>query len=468
MDLSRRHFLRMAGGGLGSAALLKAMDQFGLATALAGQTRTPYQALVCIFLAGGNDGNNTVIPYDGYAAYAAVRSGPGLAIPQANILPIATSFGTFGLHPSMEIQGLFGSGTIAILCGVGPLVAPMTKQQYQNGTVTKPLQLFSHADQVNQWQTSKSDGGSSNGWGGRIADRVPPSSTGFPIVTSVTGSNGGIFTVGAGTRPLAIQPAPTALNQVLALKGFGTSAVENARRQSFDDLRTFDTSSNLIAAASNVTSQALSLSDLLSVDPVLNTVFPNSQLGYQLKQVAKVIKANQDLNLGLTRQVFFCLYGGFDTHQGELNTQMTHLQVVSQAMKAFYDATVELGVSGSVTTFTMSDFSRTFQPSGSGANVGTDHAWANHHFIMGDSVNGGDFYGVPGSNGTPYPTLVLGANGPDDTDTRGRWIPTSSVDQYGATLAKWFGLDDTQVGQVFPNLGSFPAGPDLGFMGTAT
>jgi uncharacterized protein (DUF1501 family) len=460
----------MTGYGIGSAALVRVINQFGLGAALAGQGRSTYQALVCVFLAGGNDGNNTVIPYDtaGYNTYYNVRHTAGLALAQNTLLPIQpASFATpFALHPNMpEIQSLFSQGKVAILCNAGPLVIPLTRQQYMNPAYAKPYQLFSHADQVTQWQTSSSVNQSSTGWGGRTADLLPPASTGFPIITSVTGTSGGIFTSGTLTRPLAIQAAPTTLVQVLALNGFGTSSMEQIRLQSFNDLLTFDTGNNSIAAASSITQQAINLQGLLTEDPVLATVFPNSTLGNQLKQVAKVIKANQDLGLGVSRQIFFCDYGGFDTHQGQLATQASHLGDVSASLNAFYNATVELGVSGSVTTFTLADFGRTLQPSGSGTNVGTDHGWGNHHFIMGDSVNGGDFYGVPGPNGTVFPTLQL--SGPNDTDSRGRWIPTASVDQYGATLMRWFGLDDGQLAQVFPNLGAFPYGPDLGFMSPA-
>ena len=180
----------------------------------------------------------------------------------------------------------------------------------------------------------------------------------------------------------------------------------------------------------------------------LNTVFPNTSLGNQLLQVAKLIKFNLASSQPLSRQIFFCSLGGFDTHQNQLNTQPALLTQVSEAMKAFYDATVELGVDQQVVTFTLSDFSRTFQPSGAaGNNVGTDHAWGNHHLVMGGSVSGGDFYGMPGPSGTVFPTLRLG--GPDDTDTRGRWMPTTSVDQYAATLASWFGVPATNIDTFF-------------------
>jgi uncharacterized protein (DUF1501 family) len=220
-----------------------------------------------------------------------------------------------------------------------------------------------------------------------------------------------------------------------------------------------------VATASDITKQALAVDAALSVDPTLTTVFPNSGLGNQLRQVAKVIKANlTQPALNLTRQIFFCQQGGFDTHQNQQNAnngQVGLLRQLSVAMKAFYDATVELGIASQVTTFTLSDFGRTLQPAGAGGSVGTDHAWGSHQFIMGGAVRGQAFYGVPGRNGTVFPTLQLG--GPDDTDTRGRWIPTTSIEQYAATLATWYGLAPADLPIVFPLLARFtPA--NLGFL----
>ncbi len=465
MDLSRRHFLRMAGYGLGGAALTAVIERFSAATALA---QSPgYRALVCIFLGGGNDSNNTLVPLDttGYTAYASVRNGAGLALPQANLLPLAPNpagLGPYGLHPSLtELQALWAQGKLAIVCNTGPLVQRLTREEYQKGG-SRPFQLFSHADQVTQWQTSRADTRSATGWGGRIADRFPPAPSGFPMITSVAGAP--IFATGVTTRPLAIAPAPVSLDQVLVLSGFGTAADEVARRNSFNFLRTIDRSATLVAAASDVTQQALAVDAALTVDPTLTTVFPNSGLGNQLRQVAKVIKANlTQPALNLTRQIFFCSQGGYDTHQNQNmpNGQVGLLRQLSEAMKAFYDATVELGVASAVTTFTLSDFGRTLQPAGAGASVGTDHAWGSHQFIMGGAVRGQAFYGVPGKNGTVLPTLQLG--GPDDTDTRGRWIPTTSVEQYAATLATWYGLGAADLPVVFPLLSRFtPA--DLGFL----
>jgi uncharacterized protein (DUF1501 family) len=412
-----------------------------------------YKALVCVFLAGGNDGNNMVIPADntGYAAYSSVRSGPGLAIAQGSLLPVVPkSIGvTFGLHPSLAaIHPLFDSGNLAVVCNVGPLVEAITKEDYLSGA-PRPYQLFSHSDQIAQWQTSISTGPSGTGWGGRVADSFGPD-TGLPMVTALAG---GAFTRGVITSPLSVAAAPTPLNQLLSLSGFGTNAAEQARRQAMNFLQTIDRESPLVRTHQDIAAKAAALAQALNVDPVLNTVFPNTSLGNQLKQIAKLIRFNQTSASPLSRQIFFCSLGGFDTHQGQVATQSTLLTQVAQAMKAFYDSTVEMNIAPDVTTFTLSDFGRTFQPAGSGGIVGSDHAWGNHHLVMGGSVFGGDFYGVPGKNGTVFPTLQL--SGPDDTDVRGRWIPTSSVDQYGATLARWFDVNGSDIMKIFPQLGHF-------------
>ncbi|HZI51239.1 MAG TPA: DUF1501 domain-containing protein [Terriglobia bacterium] len=458
--MTRREFLRRSGCGIGTAAALAAgIERFTLVNAMA--QGAGYKALVCVFLGGGNDGNNMVIPADttGYGAYAAVRGSAQLAIAQGSLLPITPrSLGMpFGFHPSLlALHPLFDSGNLAVVCNVGPLVEPLTKETYMSGG-PRPYQLFSHSDQIAQWQTSVSTGPSPTGWGGRIADTygVPP---GLPVVTALAG---GAFTRGQITSPLSVA-ATGALNTLLALNGFATGSAEAVRRQTMDFLRTVDRESALVRATQDITSNAVSLGQSLNVDPVIATTFPNTTLGNQLRQIAKLIRFNSMSAAPLSRQIFFCSLGGFDNHQGQVGAQSGLLTQVAQAMKAFYDSTVEMNLAPNVTTFTLSDFGRTFQPAGSGmANVGSDHAWGNHHLVMGGSVFGGDFYGVPGKNGTVFPTLEL--RGPDDTDTRGRWIPTSSVDQYAATFARWFDVDPGQINTIFPQLRNFSPS-HLGFL----
>src|SRR5215470_4550407 len=253
MTLTRREFLRKSScSALSVAALASGIERFGLVKAFA--QGTTYRALVCIFLGGGNDGNNMVVPIDtaGYTAYSAVRNPAGLAIAQGTLLPITPkSIGTdFGLHPSLAaIHPLFAQGVLAIVPNVGPLIEPLSKQDYKNGA-PRPYQLFSHSDQITQWQTSISTGSSGTGWGGRVADNFPINSSGYPLVTALAG---GIFTRGQLTSPLTVAPAPTALNQLLVLSGFGTAADEKARLNAMTYLRTIDRESPLVASASTIT-----------------------------------------------------------------------------------------------------------------------------------------------------------------------------------------------------------------------
>jgi len=274
--------------------------------------------------------------------------------------------------------------------------------------------------------------------------------SGFPVVTSLSGTT--LFTTGKATSSLAIPVSGS-----FALAGFGNNAAANARLAALKQFLAAGSTNQYVATANAIGSQALALS--ATMNPILSN--PNSTVAslfaplsgnntaQALFQVAKTIEARAAT--GAKRQIFFVSLGNFDTHANQAPTQANLLGQLSPALKAFYDATVALGVAGSVTTFTLSDFGRTLQPA---SGAGTDHAWGNHHFVFGDAVKGGDFFGQ-------YPALVLG--GPNDAEQRGRWIPTTSVDQYGATLATWFGVQPADLASVFPNLARF-APSDLGFM----
>ena len=472
MAINRRDFLRSSACALGGVALASSVDTFGAIHALMPQAATGYKALVCVFMNGGNDGNNMLVSLDQYngpagsltTGYSNVRSAAGLAIAQASLLPISpVSGGSYGLHPNMtEMQNLFNQGKLAILCNNGPLVEPLTRTTYQNGTGKKPLQLFSHSDQVGLFQTGVANVVSQTGWGGRLADKTIGLNGGatFPSNVSIAGIN--LLLSGVDTRQLAVADSNTSLANVLQLTMSGTAGEQASRLASFNELRTLDNEFKLVKAASDTRSSSIQTDNALSsVNPTLATVFPNTSLGRQLKQVALLIKACTDPTAGINmkRQIFFTQIGGFDTHSAEIGGQVTLLTQVSQAISAFYAATVELGIQDKVTTFTMSDFGRTLQPAGTGVNaVGTDHAWGNHQLIAGGGVLGHTLYGT-------YPTLALG--GPDDTDggsnPRGRWIPTTSVEQYAATLALWYGLPNADLPAVFPLIGRF-ATPNLGFL----
>ncbi len=469
MKKSRREFIGKSCRALTMAAVATQMSHFGLVSALAQKKdetengSADYKALVCVFLSGGNDSNNTIVPkYNaGYAEYSAARSAQGLAIPQADLLSMMPpSLGLeFGLHPRLaELHQLWGQNKLAVVSNVGTLVQPLTKAQYLSGA-PRPDQLFSHSDQVAQFRTAISNNTSTTGWGGRLADRTAGINGGaaIPMVTSVAGVT--VFSNGVTSSPLIVEPSPTPLNLVLTLNGFGTTSDELARKTAMRHIRTEDLDKTLIQSTAFLTQQAVNVSEQLSTDPTLTVTFPNTTLGNQLKQVAKIMKFRAPLNM--SRQIFFVQLPGFDTHSGQINGQGNLFMQLSQALKAFYDETVAQGVSGQVTTFTMSDFNRTLNPAGTGGNVGTDHAWAGHHLVMGDAVLGGNFYGRPTANGSIFPTLVN--NGPDDVSNRGRFVPTVSVEMYAATLARWFGLNDAEMSLVFPFINNFPTS-NLGFM----
>jgi uncharacterized protein (DUF1501 family) len=498
MTTSRRDFLTRGGCALGMGALATQMRHFGMMSALAqsvddrDQTDAPsdYRALVCVFMAGGNDANNLVIPnhsattVSNYNDYNAVRGPSTLAIPQASLLPMAVPrMGglSYGLHPSFGpqtqngttivnngIHELFGLGKLALVTNVGTLVKPLTRTTYQNGSVQRPYQLFSHSDQVNQYQAARSDVQSFTGWGGRVSDRrtVPDNPNGLiPMITSISGAQ--LFTAGQSTLPMAIAPAPTGLNTVLNPSGFDANNAGQAKLAAFNQLRTQDLSSNVVAAASHVTDQAMAANAALQTFQEVTVTFPNTSIGNQLKQVARLIKKRTDVSVN--RQIFYVQLGGFDTHTNQNaanNGQPALFTQLSQAMRSFYEEMVVQTISDKVTMFTMSDFSRTFAPAGTGGVAGSDHAWASNHIVIGGGITGSDFYGGSTSNGTPFPTLTL--NGPDDADSgtgaRGRWVPSTSVDQYAATLARWYGLPDANMADVFPNINNFTTS-NLGFMG---
>ena len=449
MSLTRRKFVFSLGAGL-------LLDQLPIMPALAQTSGGGYRALVCVFLFGGNDGNNTVVPLDArYSDYMTVRgdgSNGGIGLAQSSLVPLAPASGSasYGLHPNLsDLQGIWNSGQMALLFNAGTLLQPMTVADYKSGAKPVPLDLFSHADQQNQMQTALSLSQSQSGWGGRIADALAGANGSSPLPLVLSTGGNVLFTLGAQSHPLALPSSGG-----FALKSFGGSYASGVSG-AFQQLLALDRSNQQVAVAQNTTilgqTSSTALNSILTGASAVDSAFSGQQTGIanQLHQVAKVIAANQTLST--QRQIFFVQLGSFDTHTNQVQEQGDLFTQLGPALKGFNDAMNQIGAASQVTTFTLSDFARTFQPNTGG---GTDHAWGNHHFIMGGAVKGRQVYGT-------YPSLTL--NGADDVGGEGRWLPTTSVDQYGATLARWFGVPASALATVFPNLGSF-SNSDLGFM----
>lgn len=412
---------------------------------------TDYKALVCVFLFGGNDSYNMLVPRSGaeYNVYAASRQ--NMAIAQDELLPInpLTPDGTaYGLHPMMsEIQTLFETNRAAFVTNVGPLIEPTTKDQILNQAALLPPQLFSHNDQQDQWSSLKGVNQSKTGWAGRLADMIRSNVAGQRMATNVSLFGNTLFQAADETTPYVMgQDGP------IPFTGFSREMdIFGEQRRAFERVINADYSSIYERGFAEVQKRAVAAADLISdalaSAPAINTEFPNSELGAQLSTVARLIAARDQLQM--QRQIFFVATGGFDSHDDQLLVQPDLLGGVSAAMSAFFNATLELGVSDAVTSFTQSDFARTLTSNGDG----TDHAWGGNQLVIGAAVAGRDLYGI-------YPRLEI--DGPDDVGG-GRIIPTTSADQYAATLAKWFGIPDADLDSVAPNIDNFTQ-RDLGFL----
>ena len=492
--LTRRDFIRQAAcAAVGTAAMTTAIRDLRFMNAAVAQSNaSDYKALVCIFLAGGNDSNNLIVPTlaSEYDNYAAIRT-PVLALPQSSLLPISplNSDGrSYGFHPCCTpLQNLFGQGRLAVLFNTGTLVYPMTRVQYTSNSVARPPQLFSHADQVTQWQTSVPDQPALTGWGGRCADLLNAVQPDSPVSLSVTLAGANTFEVGNMVSQYSVSTSGA-----VSLQG-----VTGARLQALTNILGLSYPNMQAQAYSDVAEHSINTGTLLNT-AIANTADPsgtvqywtvpfpgsgtfqvttptsgakfNSSLGPQLKMIARLIEAGSRAaaagGFGMKRQIFFCQVGGFDLHSGQteqpaggsvLNGSHANLLAeLSQCLNAFQSAMDQIGTlhgdlsfAQRVTAFTCSDFGRTFPGNGQGS----DHGWGSHHMIMGGAVRGQQTYGK-------FPTLAV--NGPDDTST-GRWIPSTSCDQYFATLATWFGVDQSNLSTVFPNLGRFSS-PNLGFI----
>jgi uncharacterized protein (DUF1501 family) len=375
---------------------------------------------------------------------------------QNSLLPLqgaAPNGVTYGLHPSCpELQALFNRGTAAIVGNVGPLIQPTTAAQARAGSVALPPQIFSHLNQMTEWQTGVPQSTEPYGWGGKIADLFVSQGAAANLAFNISLMGANTWQQGQTTNPytLGVSGAThlNATNESYYRKGLRAQAAQALITQGAGDHNL------LVGTASSIFQSAAAKASLMSgVGAAMTTTFPATQtndwnLSLQLQEVARVISAQAQI--GDNRQLFFVELGGFDTHNGELATQQQLLGYVSQYVNAFWNAVTGLGMQNNVTLFTMSDFGRTLTSNGSGA----DHGWGGHHFVVGGAVQGGQFYGT-------MPDLTLG--GPDDFG-HGRLVPTTSADQYAATLSKWFGVADANLNSIFTNLPNFPV-RTLGFLG---
>ncbi len=491
--VTRRSFLRQSAcATLGLTGLVNTIAQLSLTRAALAQVTdfTDYRALVVLFLYGGNDSNNMLLPrlghpaYDNYKTYrGALRildaADPDYVAGRPASLPLAG--GSYGVHPSLGgLASLYNAGELAFVANVGTLAFPITRTQYLARSVPIPTQLFSHSDQQVEWQSSVPDKPFQTGWGGRVADLLRSRGySGDKVSMSVTISGINSFQVGNDVVQYTVSP-----NGSVALSGYGSGSTpysiamnangtyrttnQGVRLKAFDDIERY-VHQNLLEegfagvvrrarANEAVVSSAFTAAAAGSVN--LDTIFAGAttSLGGQLKTIAKLIAGREAI--GNRRQIFFCSVGGYDTHADQLSAQTGLMTELDRSLKAFSDAMIALGQNDRVLTLTHSDFTRTFTPNGNDATAGSDHGWGGHHIVMGGPVNGGQVYGT-------FPSLRVGAD--QDVDaSRGRWIPTTSVDQYAAAAARWLGVDAGSLGTIFPNLSRFDdpfgASANLGFV----
>jgi uncharacterized protein (DUF1501 family) len=457
INVSRRGFMERAG----LLAVAGTAAPFVLSLAAAGEaaaaTAPDYKALVCIHLAGGNDYANTLVPADlaRYAAYAQLRrslalsanslaattlatADPAAALPGGQLYALAP-----GLAPLLPV---WNAGRLAAVLNAGTLVQPVTKAQYAARSVALPPKLFSHNDQQSYWLAGDPEGANS-GWGGRMGDLLQ-SGNGNAALTCINPSGSTVFLAGNKAVQYSMTSnGPVVLNDSQAAV-FGSTAVGDALRSLLTTPSAHLIENEVTRVGRRALATAGQVTAALGDAPAITTPFPpGSTLAAQLRMVARMIATSADA--GAKRQVFYVSLGSFDHHSGLIYAHGALIAELGAAMRAFYDATVELKIADRVTAFTASDFGRTLTSNGSGS----DHGWGSMHFVMGGAVNGGRYYGaVP----------VIADDGPDDIG-QGRLIPTTSVEQYAATLASWFGVGNADMSTVLPNIGNFNQ-RNLGFV----
>ncbi|MBD2842525.1 DUF1501 domain-containing protein [Erythrobacter rubeus] len=465
IELSRRAFMRRSSqlAAMGGASAY-ALGLAGIGEAAAFSTDGDYKALVCVFLYGGNDHGNTLIPFDpvNYALYSNIRggggseAGGGIALARDSLASTMlmtpddqtlTDDITYSLAPTMPLlKSRYDEGVMAPLLNVGPLEAPLTRAQYDDRSVPRPAKLFSHNDQQSTWQSSQPEG-SRTGWGGRMGDLAQSSNTNM-MFTAINATGNAVFLSGEQAVPYQVSANGATLFRPLRN---GRLFRSEAAAGALETVLRTGTGNVLAADHALVNDRSIQygtfVNDAISSTTLTTDFGEDNSLAGQLRAVASLIAARG--SLGVTRQVFMVSIGGFDNHDGLIGQHEGRLAQVDFALDAFYRATIELGVADKVTTFTASDFGRTLASNGDGS----DHGWGSFHFIMGGDVNGGRFYGRA-------PQISVET---DDQVGRGRLLPTTSVDEYSATLARWFGVSDSELPIISPNIGRFAA-PNLGFM----
>lgn len=474
LDHSRRSFLRTASltsmAGFYASPFLIGLNS--LAAMAQGSGLSDYRALVCVFLQGGNDGHGTVIATDptSFSAFTQARSGAaGLAYPLSELLPIvpktSQSGRTFALNPALTgLQNLFNAGRAAVVANTGTLVAPATKTQINANSVPLPASLFSHFDQTAAWQAIASNGGSAEhvGWGGAVADVIESMNVNSnSMFTCISTAGIALFLAGQSSFQLNVTSAGPIPIYGTAQPLFGNSTGSSALQSilSADETNLFAKEYEVVVQRSIQAQQQLATAMAPAgvggvadppqyLDPTTNKL-ANNDLAVSLQTVARIIAGRA--SLGVNRQIFYVQLGSFDTHDGQATQHARLLSQLGAALEYFDTQMIAMGVGDQVTAFTASDFGRTLTSN----SDGTDHGWGSHHFVVGGSVAGQDVYGT-------YP--IVGANQADDLGA-GRLIPTTAVDQYAGTLARWFGLADGQIKTIFPNIGNFGTSPYLGFMG---
>jgi uncharacterized protein (DUF1501 family) len=496
LSLTRRAFIRQSScAALGITGLVNTLAHLTLTRAALAQgiAGDDYKALVVLFLYGGNDSNNMLIPRIGHPAYADYKANRGvlgiLDPDDASYVagrPASLALGAdgtgYGVHPSLQpLVDLFNARQLAFVANVGTLAFPLTRNEYIAGSVPLPVQLFSHSDQQIEWQSSVADKPFQSGWGGRVADLLKQQGlAGTKVSLSITVS--GINSLQVGSDVIQYSVGSTG---AVSLAGFGTgySSALNAdgsykttsagrRLKAFDEITAYTHQHLLEEGYDEVLRRARSSEAIVGaaftaagqsgVD--LDTIFAGAttSLGTQLKTIAKLIAGRSALDN--RRQIFFCSVGGYDTHTDQISSQANLMSELANSLQAFSNAVVALGVNEKVLTLTHSDFTRTFTPNSSDlATAGSDHGWGGHHIVMGGPVIGGKIYGA-------FPSLKVGMD-QDAGSSRGRWIPTTSVDQYAAVGARWLGVENSALSTIFPNLHRFDdpfgATANLGFVNLA-